>query len=90
MSSAAICAALVIDAPATDDSSPMTPILIGSLVCATAPSDSASVAPSAVPPIASSRKAESEVCFDWVIRSFLLILSVSMNGIHRTGLHEII
>src|ERR1700744_6295288 len=34
MSAAAMTAARVSEAPATDDSSPMTPILIGSLDCA--------------------------------------------------------
>src|SRR5271156_996894 len=49
MSSAAIAAALVSEAPATEDSSPMTPILIGSVVCAEAPSGESTIKRTAHP-----------------------------------------
>src|SRR5580658_2605330 len=44
ISSAAMAAALVSDAPATEDSSPITPILIGSEFCARAPNGATAIA----------------------------------------------
>src|SRR6185312_928482 len=60
MSSAAISAALVSEAPATADSSPMTPILIGSFVCA----EAQTVLPSTIAAAASTagRMSGNELC----------------------------
>src|SRR6185437_10785765 len=61
MSSAAISAALVSEAPATADSSPMTPILIGSFVCA----EAQTVLPSTIAAAAAStagRMSGNELC----------------------------
>src|SRR5713226_10134332 len=79
MSSAAIAAALVREAPATDDSSPMTPILMGSGACGENPSPKLTATPSAMP-LRIRRCARA--CFDSVIGVLLLATAKALVAWH--------
>src|SRR5712692_3492226 len=72
MSSAAIAAALVREAPATDDSSPMTPILMGSGAWAENPSPKLAATPSAMPLRIRRWSSRARTCFDSVTGVFSL------------------
>src|SRR6202167_4683580 len=65
MSSAAMAADLVSEAPATEDSSPITPILMGSEVCAEAPRGAAAIARTAHPN-SHGRALQIVLCMDFL------------------------